>query len=125
MKTKQEAEAAGRVMLAHLGGEWKIEVFENCGWYVYAKNGPLSISAHEDGKGGFTYHSSLSTDHRYGCTDAFWYKLPFKTYTDPIECARDQVNLAREFVNKVSDTLRQAQAAVENFACPCCKRKYE
>lgn len=51
MLTKEQAEAAAKVLTDALGPGWTAGIHENCGWYAVAKCGPVAVFAPSNADG--------------------------------------------------------------------------
>jgi len=127
--TKSQAESIGRTMKARLGKGWKITVHENCGWWVHANKGPLYVSGtqYRDSEE-VTYMCLMSSDPvRFpNCGEVYWTVRHGKTHTDPLEAIAEQVEVARDFVDRNLKAVEEAEAELSQHKCSCCgKKRYE
>jgi hypothetical protein len=123
--TKPEAQKLGAEMLKQLGKGWKINVSENLGWHVSADKGGLHVSAHKYGSDEkATYSCLLSMNSHPGCGEMFWTSRSGPTHYDPVSAVREQVALARKFLNKAIATVEKTESIANDFKCPCCKKAY-
>lgn len=106
MRTKEEAEQMGRVMLNQLGEGWKITIDENIGWYVKASKGPLYVSAHKFKDK--VYYNCLMTanPNESGWGECYW--TGNESFSDARDAVRDQVERAKRFTDKLNRAVLRA-----------------
>jgi hypothetical protein len=111
MKTKAQAEKAGKKLLKRLKGKgWKLRVWENIGWHYSARNGPINVyESHTEGM----YSCLLSDrlDDPIGGS-ALW-TTEFRN-KDPNKVVAHEVKAARKQLNEIIDAVSFVERIVEN-----------
>jgi len=112
MKTKQQAEEAGRTLLAKLKGKgWKINIWETSAWHCAAINSPLTVYYDEwTDKYDCLMADEVSEVHS---GSLIWDKLTSKSYKDPNKAVEKAVAAARKAFDSVAVAVMKAEKIVD------------
>lgn len=117
MRTKPEAECAGKVLLKRMRGkQWALRVWENLGWHygVYCEPESdirLSVCIAQDPDGSVRYSCLLGRD---GAGELHWYQGEW--YKDPNRAVKAQLKLARTFADETERKVAALELALAKGA---------
>lgn len=128
MKTKTEAEQIGREMLNRLGDGWKMKVFQNMEWHVYAYCGSIHVSAQQWNTGDTITYMCLISDRpdEHTSGSSIWTsnrRGNMPSFTDPVEAVLFEVQHAQTIVNRLVGVMAKSQATISKFCCNACGKK--
>jgi hypothetical protein len=106
--TKEQATSRGKILLKKMkGGPWRLRVWENLGWHysVDCAEGALSVSDY-----GGEYSAMLAN---VGCSHSGSYDwIDPRRYRDPNIAVRNQLRLAKQFVQRVHGWVTAVDTAI-------------